>query len=259
MIFSHGTSIARGICIAFRPNLETKILSQPVCDDNGRYIIVYVEIQGSPFVLVHCYAPNTESSQVKLFKEILAQLGNLEFDQDSGFILTGDSNLIFDTLLDSLSGKPQLNKRSIFHFKILMEDLELVDIWRVKNPTFRQFTWKCKTALKMRRLDFFLIADTLQSSVSLCEILNPLESDHSPVKIGFKSPYTVKGLGYWKFNNSLLDDNNFVQNMKQVINEIIPLMDNYNDPRIGWEYLKFKMREYARDIAIKNAKERKKT
>ena len=140
-----------------------------------------------------------------------------------------------------------------------MEDLELVDIWRVRNPTFRQFTWRCKTPLKMRHLDFFLISDTLQSSVSLCKILNPLESDHSPVKIRLKSPYTVKGLGYWKFNNSLLDDNNFVQNMKQVINEIIPLMDNYNDPRIGWEYLKLKMRGYARDIAIKNAKQRKKT
>ena len=34
MIFSHGTSSARGVCIAFRPNLEKKILSQPVCDDN---------------------------------------------------------------------------------------------------------------------------------------------------------------------------------------------------------------------------------
>ena len=47
--------------------------------------------------------------------------------------------------------------------------------------------------------------------------------------------------------------------MKQVINETIPFMDNYNDPRIGGEYLKLKMREYASDIAIKNAKQRKKT
>ena len=187
----------------------------------------------------------------------MAQVGNLEFDQDSQFILTGDWNLIFDTFLDSLGEKPQLNKRSIFQLKVLMEDLELVDIWRVRNPTFRQFTRRCKAPLKMRRLDYFLISDTLQSSVSLCEILNPLESEHSPIKIRFKSPYTVKGLGYWKFNSSLLDDNNFVQNMKQVINEIIPLVDNYNDPRIGWEYLK--MREYTRDIAIKNAKQRKKT
>ena len=68
--FSHGTSSARGVCIAFRPNLEKKILSLPICDENGRFIIVYVEIQGPSFVLIHCYAPNTESAQVKLFKEI---------------------------------------------------------------------------------------------------------------------------------------------------------------------------------------------
>ena len=91
---------------------------------------------------------------MKLFEEILEQISNLEFDQDSQFLLTGDWNLIFDTFLDCLGGKPQLNKRSIFHLKILMEDLELVDIWRVRNPTFKQFTWRCKTPLKMRRLDF---------------------------------------------------------------------------------------------------------
>ena len=124
MIFSHGTSSAVGACIAFRPNLEKKILSQPVCDDNGRHIIIYMKIQGSPFVLVNSYAPNTESSQVKLFKEILAQLSNLGFDQDSQFILTGDWNLIFDTFLDSLGGKSRLNKRSISDLKILTEDME---------------------------------------------------------------------------------------------------------------------------------------
>ena len=46
MILSHGISSARGVCRAFRPNLEKKILSQPVCDENGSYIIVYMERQG---------------------------------------------------------------------------------------------------------------------------------------------------------------------------------------------------------------------
>ena len=154
MIFSHGTSSARGVCIAFRPNLEKKILSQPVCDDIGRYINVYMEIQGSAFVLVNCYAPNTDSSQVKLFKKILAQLCNFKFDQDSQFILTRYKNLLFDTFWDSLGGKHQLNKISIFHLKILMEDLELVDIWRVRNPTFRQFRWSTKVLSKCVVLTF---------------------------------------------------------------------------------------------------------
>ena len=34
-------------------------------------------------------------------------------------------------------------------------------------------------------------------------------------------------------------------------------MDDYNNPIIGWEYLEFKLRGYARDIAVKNAKQRK--
>ena len=44
--------------------------------------------------------------------------------------------------------------------------------------------------------------------------------------------------------------------MKSKINETIPIINSYNDPRVGWEYLKYKMREYAREIAIKNARQR---
>ena len=120
--FSHVTSSARGVCIAFRPNLEKKIFSPLICDENERFIIVYVEIQGSPFVLINCYAPNAESAQVKLFKEISTELGKLDFGEDAQFILAGDWNLIFDTFLDSLGGKPKLNKRSIFQLKSVMED-----------------------------------------------------------------------------------------------------------------------------------------
>ena len=84
-----------------------------------------------------------------------------------------------------------------------------------------------------------------------CERLNPLQGDHSPIKIKFKSLNAMKGKGHWKFNNSLLDDNTFVQNMKSKIDETIPIINPYNDPGVGWEYLQYKMREYAREIAIK--------
>ena len=206
-----------------------------------------MEIQGSPFVLINCYAPNTESAQVKLFKEISTESGKLNFGEDAHFILAGDWNLIFDAFLDSLGGKPKLNKRSISQLKSLMEDFDLIDVWRARNSSFRQFTWRCKNPLTMRRLDFFLISDTLQFSVHSCEMLNPLQSDHSPKKIKSKLLNAMKGKGYWKFNNSLLDDNISVQNMKSKINETIPIINSYNDPRVGREYLKYKTREYARD------------
>ena len=47
--------------------------------------------------------------------------------------------------------------------------------------------------------------------------------------------------------------------MKSKINATIPVINFYNDPRVGWQYLKYKMREYAREVAIDNARQRKKS
>ena len=52
MIFSHGTSEARGVCIAFRYDLEYKLLSPKIMDDEGRFIILHIEIQGNPYILI---------------------------------------------------------------------------------------------------------------------------------------------------------------------------------------------------------------
>ena len=100
----------------------------------------------------------------------------------------------------------------------------------------------CNNPLTMHRFDFFLISDTLQFSVHSCEMLNPLQSHHSPIKIKFKSLNTMKGKDCWKFNNSLLDDNIFVQNMKSKINKTIPIINSYYDPRVGWEYSKYRVK-----------------
>ena len=41
-----------------------------------------------------------------------------------------------------------------------MSDYDVVDIHRLQNPGLRQFTWRRKRPLTMRRLDFFLIFNT---------------------------------------------------------------------------------------------------
>ena len=70
MIFSYGTSNSRGFIAAFRHGLEYKMLSNLICDPNGIYIVLDIEIQGPPYMLVNCYAPNNEQEQIKLFQVI---------------------------------------------------------------------------------------------------------------------------------------------------------------------------------------------
>ena len=48
MIFSHGTSSIKDCCIAFRYDLEYKLPSPEISDENGRFITLHIEIQGTP-------------------------------------------------------------------------------------------------------------------------------------------------------------------------------------------------------------------
>ena len=62
VIFSHGSSNARGVLIAFRESLDYKILSV-THDSNGRFIIINTIIKGS-FILINHYASNDENGQI---------------------------------------------------------------------------------------------------------------------------------------------------------------------------------------------------
>ena len=46
VIFSHGTSSARGVCISFRPNIEKQILSPPICD-NTKNCVSHTRLKGT--------------------------------------------------------------------------------------------------------------------------------------------------------------------------------------------------------------------
>lgn len=166
MLFSHGTSNSRGVAIAFRHSLEYKTLSIPVCDKNGRYIILYAEIQGSPYLLVNCYAPNAEQEQIKTFQEIHNHIKAMELNPDTNFIFGGDWNLVFDIEMDAIGKNRKLKSDSIYHLNKIMADFSLIDIWRVRNPSLRQFTWRRTAPNKqMSRLDFFLVSEELEHCV----------------------------------------------------------------------------------------------
>ena len=106
-----------------------------------------MEIQGNPYVLVNCYAPNSETGQIKTFQDLTNRLSDLDADPECSCIFGGDWNLIFDTTMDSMGGSPKLKEKSIFHLRSIMSDYDLVDIYRLRNPGLRQFTWRRKTPL----------------------------------------------------------------------------------------------------------------
>ena len=100
-----------------------------------------------------------------------------------------------------------------------------------------------KTLLIQRRLDYIFISSELQEDVSEININLSIGSDHSILHLNISlNKHTNRGRGYWKFNNSLLEDKSFVEKIKSHIQDVIQETFDLPDPRVKWEFLKYKIR-----------------
>lgn len=74
-----------------------------------------------------------------------------------------------------------------------------------------------KKPIKQARLDFFLISESLLNLSLYVKYENSYRSDHCPVVLYVRTNEFLKGKGFWKFNNSLLKDKEYVYQIKEKI------------------------------------------
>ena len=150
-------------------------------------------------------------------------------------IFLGDWNLVQDQDNDT-HGYLHVNninaKNTVLDAK---DNFDLVDPWRIKNAT-KKFTWFKKsnnTIVKCARLDFFFISNSLSPYVVDTCILPGVFSDHSIIKIDLDFSKVQMGPGYFKFNNSLLKNLNYLEHIKKLILRTTEL---YSTDDLGEEY-----------------------
>ena len=167
-------------------------------------------------------------------------INQLELDPDTAIVWGEDFNLIFDTNLDADGGKPQLKVNSLSKLSSITKENDLCDIFRVRCPDEKRFTWRRKNPFKQRQLDHFFISDTLQDTVERIEIIPSVQSDHSTLCLKF-SPINERNRGHfhWKFNNSLVYDKNFVSMMRTEIPKFRDESLGIKDAMGRWEFLKY--------------------
>ena len=150
--------------------------------------------------------------------------------------------------------------RVILQIEHLINLYDLSDIWRRRNPDTERFTWRNKSSKIQVRLDVFLISNDLSSDVQSCSIVNAPESDHSTITLHLKSESLLqpKGPSFWKFNNSLLEDCEYVDKLR----EEVPLFKNkYSDVQnasLKWDLIKMEIRGFTIKFAKIKAKRRRK-
>ena len=110
------------------------------------------------------------------------------------------------------------------------------------EPKSRQYTWHSNTKPVIScRLDYFLISNHISHLIKRCAIRPSYKSDHSLVSIAINLTNQQRGPGYFKFNNSLLTEDNFICKIKEAIDETIQINKEAN-PNILWELIKGNIR-----------------
>ena len=245
IFFSHGKSNSTGCAIAFSKNFSVKIISQAK-DDNGRLLILEASIDDKKYLLINFYNANTELDQLKVLDLLVSKLDGLDFDASCKPIFGGDFNLIFDTTLDASGGNPSLKKRSLTKLMKILQNLDATDIFRVRHPLLKHFTFHRKNPVIQRRLDYIFTANTLQEYIGAVKILPSFMSDHSPVfiSLNYHSDF-IRGRYGWKFNNSLLQDKNFPSEMRTYFQSLDNDLNTLANPHLKWEYLKYEARKFS--------------
>ena len=98
----------------------------------------------------------------------------------------------------------------------------LIDAWHRLNPRSPQCTWFNSDFSIGSCLDKFLVSQSLLSFVSNCEVKPFCLSDHDIVFLTLRlDDLRPHGPGLWKFNNSLLQDTNFIEYISERMNAFL--------------------------------------
>lgn len=256
--FAHGASNSKGVAIMVSRSFsgECELLE---IDKNGRYIIVKVTTDVNDFTLCSVYAPTRDrpTDQSSFFTEFEKALSNLEIEN---ILIGGDLNVYLDKDLDATNISREAENEGLesqYYSSLVefMEEASLCDIWRIRNPKSRSYTFLRGNS--QSRIDYWLISEHLSEFVDKTAIKAGVHSDHNIVSISFKNKNNARGPGIWKFNNLMLQDESFIEAMEEFIvkfhGEEIP-----RDPQLKWDFMKFRMREFSIKFAKDKAKEKRK-
>ena len=181
-----------------------------------------------------------------------------DFDEEENIIIGGDFNCPPNPVLDKKGGLLIPRKSVVATIDNLQEELDLVDIWRIKNPAKKSFTWSQNSPMIFCRLDYWLISNTLHDLVVSTDIIPAIKTDHAAISIDFCNRSTdIKGPGYWKMNCSLLDDEVYINDIAAKIP--IWLAEGRNelsDNRTIWDWMKYNIRAHTIQYSKRKARER---
>jgi exonuclease III len=245
LIFSHGTSGSTGV-VTILPSSINYELIETVRSQDGRYLALHLKVDSQPFCIINCHAPNTNKPTQQL--AWLAKIQTiLEKFNECNIVIGGDLNDCFIPHLDKYKCKPNvLPTTYVKAWNTTCDEFNLIDFWRVTNPNKKCYTWRQGSSaarLKQSRLDYWLVSTHLMYNLESVDIKTSIRSDHSLIDINFfKSDAPQRGPSFWRFNATLLKDNNYVEQIHKLITNTMAKYQLEEDKGLKWDLIKMELR-----------------
>ena len=184
-------------------------------DTEGRILTLNIKYNKQHFQVINIYGHNDPQKRNQFFTSLH------EYSFDTPTILAGDFNMVEDPFLDRSpptrnrvysKGKDQLQNFTYIY--------NITDKWRERYPDQLVYTW---FSLKNNeniasRLDRAYISDELNYHGTTLDTPTDYTTDHTPLILRFSLKAKIeKGPGFWKFNNSLLEDPEYIEYIEQIL------------------------------------------
>ena len=162
--------------------------------------------------------------------------------------------MVLEVEKDKSGGNPTTHKNSLKKVRSIASLLDLGDIWRALNPDVKRFTWRRRKPDVHCRLDFFLTSSSLSTTITKADILPGYKTDHSLITLHLANNKNPRGPGFWKLNTSFLLDSEYIDLIKETINDVAN--DYKNDTEVDavllWDTIKMQIRSSSLHYAKKN-------
>ena len=178
-----------------------------------------------PVCLCNIYGPNADKP---IFYETLEQ-SLLNYNEHK--LLMGDFNLVLDPKLDKYRSPLNSNPKAADQLKAMMNEQQMVDVWRIRNEHTMRFSWKRKNPrLQASRIDMAIATRGLDHFITNIFYFNGIHSDHDALFLNLEITDNDRGPGFWKFNASNLRSMEFLNQFKESLrrdiaatNELLPI------------------------------------
>ena len=189
-------------------------------------------IQKEDITTENIYAPNIGAPQY-----IRQMLTAIKGEIDSNTITVGDINTPLSPM--ERSSKMKINKETQALNDILNK-MDLIGIYRTFHPKTTEYTFFSSAHETFSRTDHILGQKTRLGKFKKIEIVSSIFSDHNIIRLDINyRKKSVKNTNTWRLNNTLLNNQEITEEIKEEIKNYLQTSDNENRTTYGMQEKQF--------------------